>query len=85
MASIEKRPSHGRIVYYAKVCMQGHTKSATFHNLGEVRTWAKTVEAAILNNQYLPQKQTWRQVIDRYRVDVLPQKAPLTIASQQPT
>ena len=82
MASIERRLSHGRPVFYVKIRMQRHAKSATFHSLSEARQWAKVTEAAILEARYLPQKQTLCQVIDRYRVDVLPHKAPLTIASQ---
>lgn len=67
MASIEKRTSHGRIVYYDKVRLQGHVKSATFHGLSEARQWAKVTEAAILEARYLPQKQTLHQVISRTR------------------
>jgi hypothetical protein len=54
MATIERRKSRGKIVYYARVSIKGQAQSATFHSLSEARQWAKRVEVGILEGKVSP-------------------------------
>src|SRR5262249_7422672 len=88
MATIEKRMSHGQTVYYAKVRRKGFPpQSATFHKFSDAKKWMQTTEAAILEGRYFPKaeakKHTLTDLIDRYLVDVLPDKRPSTVPDQE--
>ena len=54
MATVERRKSHGKTVYYAKVRIKGQAQSATFHSLSEARKWSQQVEAEILDGRRVP-------------------------------
>ena len=54
MATIERRKSRGKTVYYAKVRIKGQAQSATFHSLSEARQWAQKVEVGILEGKVSP-------------------------------
>ena len=58
MATIERRKSRGKTVYYAKVRIKGQAQSATFHSLSEARQWVQKVEVGILEGQVSPAKHT---------------------------
>jgi len=81
MPTIERRKSHGKTVYYAKVRIKGQAQSATFHGLNEARKWAQKVEVEILDGRHAPTRYTLAELLDRYMAEVLPQKT----ASRNPS
>src|SRR6266446_6140228 len=83
MATIERRKSHGKTVYYAKVRIKGQAQSATFHSLSEARKWAQRVEVGILEGKVSPATHTLSDLLDRYMAEVLPQKKASTIPTQR--
>jgi len=54
MATIERRKSHGKTVYYAKVRIKGQAQSVTFRSLREAREWAQRVEVGIIEGKVSP-------------------------------
>jgi hypothetical protein len=83
MATIERRKSRGKTVYYAKVRIKGQAQAATFHSLSEARQWAQRVEVGILEGKASPVKRTLSDLLDRYMAEVLPQKKASTIPTQR--
>src|SRR5262249_21176567 len=83
MATIERRKSRGKTVYYAKVRIKGQAQSATFYSLGEARIWAQKVEVGILEGKVSPAKHTVGELLDRYMGEVLPLKKASTIPTQR--
>ena len=53
MATIERRKSRGKTVYYAKVRIKGQAEPATFHSLSEAKEWAQRVEVADVRTHLL--------------------------------
>jgi integrase len=83
MATIERRKSRGKTVYYAKVRIKGQAQSATFHSLSKARQWSQRVEVGILEGKVSPVKHTLSGLLDRYMAEVLPQKKASTIPTQR--
>ena len=83
MATIERRKSRGKTVYYAKVRIKGQAQSATFHSLSEAKAWAQRVEVGILEGKISPAKHTVGELLDRYMGEVLPLKKASTIPTQK--
>ena len=83
MATIERRKSRGKTVYYAKVRIKGQAQSAMFHSLSESKQWAQKVEVSILEGKVSPVKHTLCDLLDRYMAEVLPQKKASTIPTQR--
>jgi integrase len=83
MATIERRKSRGKTVYYAKVRIKGQAQSATFHSLSEAKAWAQRVEVEIAEGKVFLAKHTVSELIDRYIAEVLPQKKASTIPTQR--
>ena len=83
MATIERRKSRGKTVYYAKVRIKGQAQSATFHSLSEAKAWAQRVEVGILEGKISPAKHTVGELLDRDMGEVLPLKKASTIPTQR--
>jgi hypothetical protein len=83
MATIERRKSRGKTVYYAKVRIKGQARSATLYGLGETRVWAHKVEIGILAGKVSPATHTVGTLLDRYMVEVLLLKKASTIPTQR--
>ena len=84
MATIERRKSRGKTVYYAKVRIKGQVQSATFRSMSEAKIWAQKVEVDIFEGRVFPAKHTVGELLDRYMVEVLPLKKASTIPTQRP-
>lgn len=84
MATIERRKSRGKTVYYAKVRIKGQAQSATFHSLSEAKEWSQRLEVGILEGKVSPAKHTVGELLDRYMVEALPLKKASTIPTQRP-
>jgi integrase len=88
MANIEKRTgSDGKNSYRACVRLKGFPRqSATFRRLSDARKWAQKVETNIRDGRYFPataaRKHTLAELIDRYKLDVMPAKKPGSVRSQ---
>src|SRR5262247_1030773 len=88
MASIDIRKSqNGEITYRVRVRVRGKsTQTATFNKLSDAKKWASITEGMVLQDKYLPSKEskkhTMREVIDRYLEDILPHKSKNTIYNQ---
>ena len=80
MAYIEKREKkNGKTSYRALVRMKGFpTESATFERKTDATKWAQQTEAAMREGRYFKtseaRRHTFGDLIDRYIVDVLPDK-----------
>lgn len=79
MATIEKRTAKGETVYRVKVRMKGHQpQSATFSRLTDARVWANDIESDIRHGRHFKvseaKRHTLVELIDRYRIGVLPKK-----------
>jgi hypothetical protein len=72
MATIKRRKSRGKTVYYAKVRIKGQAQSATFHSLSEAQAWAQRVEVGILEGKVSSAKHTVEELLDRSMAEVLP-------------
>ena len=83
MATIERRKSRGKTVYYAKVRIKGQAQSSTFHSLSEAKEWAQRVEVGILEGKVSPVKHTLLDLLDCYMAEVLLQKKASTIPTQR--
>jgi hypothetical protein len=83
MATIERRKSRGKTVYYAKVRIKGQAQSATFHSVSEAKAWAQRVEVGILEGKVAPAKHTVGELLDHYMVEVLLLKKASTIPTQR--
>jgi integrase len=89
MAAIDKRLSwNGKTVYRARVRLKGYPPQvAQFPTSAQARQWGKQTEAAILEGRYFPkveaQRHTVKELIERYRHEVLPNKRASTIPTQR--
>jgi hypothetical protein len=89
MATLVKRVGlDGAITYQVKVRLQGHpAQTATFDRLTDARRWAQSTEAAIREGRYFQksesQKHSFGDAVDRYLVEVLPNKRPNTQRGQR--
>ncbi|TKW62075.1 MAG: site-specific integrase [Blastochloris viridis] len=81
MAVIEKRERKDGIKYRAKVRIHGFpTQEKTFDKISEAKIWAQQVESSIRKGEFLnvvkeAKKHNLSEVIARYRLEVLPNKA----------
>ena len=88
MPSIEKREGlDGKISYRAYVRLRGHPKqSGTFKRLSDAKKWAQKTEAEIRDGRYFPanaaKKHTLAELIERYKLDIMPAKKPGSVRSQ---
>lgn len=84
MATIEKRERKSGTVYLADVRISGFPRQKkTFKRLTDARHWAQKTEAEIRSGEFqnvlkTAKTKTLKDVIDRYRADVLPHKAEST-------
>ena len=89
MANIQERiDSEGRKSYRVQIRLKGSPpETATFPKLTAAKKWAQSTEAAIREGRYVSRseskKHTLGEAVDRYVRDVLPQKRPNTIPSQE--
>ena len=80
MATIVQRTSKaGQTTYRAQVRRKGTPPlSATFPKLSEARKWVQTTEAALIEGRHFKtaeaKRRTLADLIDRYMVDILPNK-----------
>ena len=80
MAVIEKRKmKDGEIRYRVKIRLRGHPpQTSTHERLADARRWAQSTEAAIREGRHFKstesKRHTFKDMIDRYVRDVLPQK-----------
>lgn len=80
MAVIEKRvDSKGQTSYRVKIRLKGFpTETATFARLTDAKKWGKSTEAAMLEGRHFKnteaKRHTLRELIERYKRDVLPTK-----------
>jgi hypothetical protein len=71
MTTLERRKSHEKTVYYAKVRIKGQERSTTFHSLSQAWQWARRVDVSILEGKLSPVKHTlsdlwWKRHIGYY-------------------
>lgn len=84
MATIERRERKTGTVYLADVRIRGYPRQKkTFKRLTDAKIWAQQTEAAIRTGEFknvvkTAKTKTLQDVIDRYKEDVLPHKAPST-------
>ncbi|MBK8908163.1 MAG: hypothetical protein IPM60_09715 [Rhodospirillales bacterium] len=84
MANIQKRERKTGTVYLADVRIHGFPRQKkTFKRLTDAKLWAQQTEAAIRKGEFqnvvsTARSKTLNDVIERYRDDVLPHKAPST-------
>lgn len=84
MATIERRERKTGVVYLADVRIRGFPRQKkTFRRLTDARNWAQRTEAAIRDGEFrnvikTAKSKTLKNVIERYRADVLPHKAATT-------
>jgi integrase len=89
MATIVKRVGlDGAITHQVKIRLQGHpAQTATFDRLTDAKRWAQSTEAAIREGRYFPaaesQKHSFGDAVDRYLVEVLPNKRTNTQRGQR--
>lgn len=82
MATIVRRTTkQGQISYRAQVRRKGAPPlSATFTRLADAKKWVQITEAAIVEGRHFKtaeaKRHTLADMIDRYRRDILPAKAP---------
>lgn len=80
MAYIEERKTKsGRTKYKAQVRLKGYPiQTATFERLTDARRWAKQIESAMLEGRHFKtsesKKRTFKELIERYEREVLPNK-----------
>ena len=88
MATIVQRPDkNGQQVYRVQVRRKGAPPlSATFTKLSDARKWVQTTEAAIIEGRHFKtaeaKRRTLADLIDRYMVDILPNKGASAIRKQ---
>jgi hypothetical protein len=88
MATIVRRTSKtGQTSYRVQVRRKGAPpRSATFAKLSDARKWVQVTEAAILEGRHFTtieaKRHTVSDMIDRYRRDILPAKAPESCRKQ---
>jgi len=84
MATIVKRERQGGTVYLVDIRIHGFPRQKkTFKRLTDAKLCAQQTEAAIRRGEFhdvvsTARRKTVKDVIDRYRQDVLPHKAPST-------
>jgi integrase len=84
MATIVKRERQGGTVYLVDIRIHGFPRQKkTFKRLTDAKLWAQQTEAAIRKGEFqnvvaTARGKTVKDVIDRYREDVLPHKSPST-------
>lgn len=80
MATFDKHTAlDGKVTYRVRVRMKGYPiQTASFDRLTDARRWGQQTETAIREGRYFKtreaQRHTLAELIDRYLVDVLPQK-----------
>lgn len=80
MATFDKHVANdGKITHRVRIRMKGFpVQTASFDRLTDARRWAQQTEAAIREGRYFKtreaQRHTLAELIDRYKVDVLPHK-----------
>lgn len=80
MASISKRTAQdGSVTFAVQVRLKGApAQSATFTRLTDAKQWAASTESAIREGRHFKaieaKRRTLKELIDRYKADVLPQK-----------
>lgn len=80
MATIEERKTYdGRTSYRVQIRLKGYpSQTATFARLTDARKWAQQVESSIREGKYFKnaesKKHTFKELIDRYVMGVLPNK-----------
>jgi len=88
MATIVRRPSkNGQTSYRAQVRRKGAPPlSATFTKLSDAKKWVQITEAAILEGRHFTtteaKRHTLTDLVERYLVEVMPQKRPRTSYTQ---
>ena len=88
MATIIKRVGKdGAITHQVKIHLQRHpAQTATFDRVTDAKRWAQSTEAAIREGRYFPRREsqlhTLGDAVDRYLVEVLPNKRPNTQRGQ---
>ena len=86
MPTVEKRTGSGGVTSRATVRVLHRTHTKTFKRLTDAKRWAQSTEAAIREARHFPkaeaQKHTVRDMIDRYRTEVLPKKGPSMVRNQ---
>jgi len=83
MATIERRKG----AYRVKVRRKGAPSlTATFTHLAEAKKWAQVTEGTVLEGRHFPtteaKRHTVRDLLERYRNDVLPHKRASTVYNQ---
>jgi len=84
MATIERRERQSGTVYLADVRIRGFPRQKkTFKRLTDAKIWAQQTESAIRQGEFknvlkTAKSKTLKDVITRYRTDVLPHKAETT-------
>lgn len=80
MATFDKHTANdGKVSHRVRIRMKGFPlQTASFDRLTDARRWAQQTEAAIREGRYFKtreaQRHTLAELIDRYKVDVLPRK-----------
>jgi len=87
LASITRRQRFGRVCYLVRVRLRGHpVRCATFDRLSEARAWAASTEADIRELRHFrvseAARRTVAELVERYLLEVLPEKAVSTQADQ---
>jgi integrase len=88
MATIVRRPGkNGQTSYRAQVRRKGAPPlSATFTKLSDAKKWVQITEAAILEGRHFTtaeaKRHTLTDLVERYLVEVMPQKRPRTSYTQ---
>ncbi len=88
MANIQKREGKNGPTYRVQVRVHGFPpQNETFRRLSDAKTWAQQVEAAIHRGEFKSSHQeakrhTLKDVVDRYRREILPNKAASTQRSE---
>jgi hypothetical protein len=85
MATFDRRIGQdGKPVYRVRVRRKGAPlQTATFAKLSDAKRWAQRTEGATLEGRHFPtteaKRHTVRDLIERYRNDVLPHKRASTV------
>lgn len=86
MATIVKRERQGGTVYLVDIRIHGFPRQKkTFKRLTDAKLWAQQTEAAIRKGEFqnvvaTARGKTVKDVIDRYRDDVLPHKSAIAVS-----
>ncbi len=89
MASIDKREGTNGTSYRARVRINGFPiQVKTFDKLGDAKLWVQQTESAIRKGEFQnvvneAKRHTLNDVIERYKKEILPRKAPTTQRGEQ--